>query len=75
MATPCHAPTFSSSLPLLLFQVCVILDLRTKKQTILQGHAGEVSAMTVSEDKRWLATADQGEVASGGVCCGVFKGG
>jgi len=38
----------------------VIYDLSNRTQKILQGHANTISACCVSEDKRWVVTADVG---------------
>ena len=36
------------------------MDLENREQKILQGHGNNVSAIAVSENKLWLATADKG---------------
>eukprot|EP00794_Sanderia_malayensis_P014238 gene14238-15723_t len=38
----------------------VLYDCIKNKQTLFQGHENEISCTCVSEDKRWLATADIG---------------
>ena len=38
----------------------VIYDYATREQRLLQGHCNPITACCVSEDKRWIATADSG---------------
>ncbi|XP_039937061.1 cilia- and flagella-associated protein 251, partial [Hirundo rustica] len=40
--------------------IVVIHDILRNKQFHLQGHTNVISCLCVSEDKRWVATADQG---------------
>ena len=44
----------------MFLQVIVVFDLETKEQRTLQGHTAAVSAIAVSDNKLWLATADKG---------------
>ena len=39
----------------------VIYDYALKEQTLLQGHCNPITAVAVSEDKKWIVTADVGE--------------
>lgn len=39
----------------------VIYDYAQRQQTLLQGHCHPISCCAVSEDKRWIVTADRGE--------------
>lgn len=39
----------------------ILYDMQTNKQTLLQGHSNAITCTCVSEDKRWLVTADAGE--------------
>ena len=39
----------------------IIYDYEYRRQTILQGHCNVISCCTVSNDKRWIVTADAGE--------------
>lgn len=39
----------------------VIYDYAQRQQTLLQGHCHPISCCVVSEDKRWIVTADRGE--------------
>ena len=48
-------------MPPFLRKVVVVMDLETREQKTLQGHGNGVSALAVSENKLWLATADKGE--------------
>ncbi|GAB9468584.1 hypothetical protein Gpo141_00005900 [Globisporangium polare] len=41
----------------------VIYDYAKRKQTLLQGHCHPISCCVVSEDKRWIVTADKGPEA------------
>lgn len=38
----------------------IIYDYRTRRQKFLQGHCNAITAACVSEDRRWIATADSG---------------
>ena len=38
----------------------IIYDYTSKTQQLLQGHCNEITATCVSEDKKWIATADSG---------------
>lgn len=38
----------------------VIYDYRTRRQKFLQGHCNAITCACISEDKRWIATADAG---------------
>ena len=38
----------------------IIYDYASKTQQLLQGHCNEIVATCVSEDKKWIATADSG---------------
>ncbi|CCI40185.1 unnamed protein product [Albugo candida] len=40
--------------------VGIVYDLKDKTQKVLQGHCHAISACVVSEDKRWIVTADRG---------------
>lgn len=61
-----HVPILLSRLPAAqaIFYVAsnngVIYDTANKTQKLLQGHANTISACCVSEDKRWIVTADVG---------------
>ncbi|TYZ69452.1 hypothetical protein PybrP1_002746 [[Pythium] brassicae (nom. inval.)] len=39
----------------------VIYDYAKRQQTLLQGHCHPISCCVVSEDKRWIVTADKGD--------------
>ncbi len=39
----------------------VIYDFENRTQMILQGHCNPISCCAVSEDKRWIVTADTGD--------------
>ncbi|EDV24111.1 uncharacterized protein TRIADDRAFT_57268 [Trichoplax adhaerens] len=39
----------------------VLYDYETNKQQLLQGHCNSISCICVSNDKRWVAIADQGK--------------
>lgn len=39
----------------------VIYDYAKRQQTLLQGHCHPISCCVVSEDKRWIVTADRGD--------------
>lgn len=41
----------------------VIYDYAQRRQTLLQGHCHPISCCVVSEDKRWIVTADKGPEA------------
>ncbi|GIQ89279.1 hypothetical protein KIPB_011709 [Kipferlia bialata] len=38
----------------------VLHDIAAQKQTFLQGHCNTITALAVSEDKRWAFSCDQG---------------